>query len=54
MSKITCEDCNEVEAQITYLIGNTDWSSCFECLKHAIKDSDSQRLMRQGVADSED
>ena len=54
MTKIACEDCNETEAQITYLIGNTDWSSCFECLKYAIKDSDSTRLMSQGVPESED
>jgi hypothetical protein len=54
MSKITCEDCYEAEAQITYLIGNTDWASCFECLKHAITDKDSIRLMAQAVPESED
>lgn len=54
MNKAFCEDCNEVDAQITYLIGNTDWSSCFECLKYAIEDDQSQRLMLQGVPESQD
>jgi protein-arginine kinase activator protein McsA len=50
--KINCETCDKVEAQITYRIRNTEWSECFACLKVAITDKESARLMLQGVDDT--
>lgn len=51
--RINCEDCNKVEAQITYGIRAAQWSSCFECLKVAITDRESVRLMIQAVPDTQ-
>jgi hypothetical protein len=54
MAKILCEDCYEVEAQIVYLVRSTQWSSCFKCLKYAITDTESKRLMLMAVDETED
>jgi hypothetical protein len=54
MSKVSCEDCYEAEAQIVYLVYNTQWSSCFNCLKSAINDTLTKRVMLKAVDEAED
>jgi hypothetical protein len=54
MAKVLCEDCYEVEAQIVYLVLSTQWSSCFDCLKLSMNDSECKRVMLLTVDDAED
>jgi hypothetical protein len=54
MSRVLCEDCYEVEAEIVYLVYNAQWSSCLACLKYAITDTESKRIMLKAVEEAEE